>query len=98
MATRETLVVDLDSTLLRSDMLYESFWYALRRDWRIPVTVERALAKGRAALKQHLAGSARVEAGTLPYDAEASRPSFRGSATAWPRRASMFSRVSFRRG
>lgn len=33
---REILVVDLDGTLLRSDMLFESFWSAFGRDWRSP--------------------------------------------------------------
>ena len=28
------LVVDLDGTLLRSDMLFESFWSAFGLDWR----------------------------------------------------------------
>ena len=28
------LVVDLDGTLLRSDMLFETFWSAFGLDWR----------------------------------------------------------------
>jgi len=67
---RETLVVDLDGTLLRSDMLFESFWSALGRDWRSPVLSAAALSRGRAALKRHLAQACRIEVATLPYDAE----------------------------
>ena len=67
---RETLVVDLDGTLLRSDMLFESFWSALGRDWRSPVLSAAALSQGRAALKRHLAQACRIEVATLPYDAE----------------------------
>lgn len=66
---KEILVVDLDGTLLRTDMLYESFWSALGRDWRTPFISALALAKGRAALKQRLSAFARVDAATLPYDA-----------------------------
>lgn len=62
------LVVDLDGTLLRSDMLVESFWSAFGRDWRSPFKSLVALASGRAALKRHLAQAARVDATTLPYD------------------------------
>lgn len=63
-----TLVVDLDGTLLRSDMLLESFWSALGRDWRSPILSARALLRGRAALKRHLAGAATIAVETLPYD------------------------------
>ncbi|MFX0541884.1 UbiA family prenyltransferase [Roseovarius sp. S4756] len=67
---REILVVDLDGTLLRSDMLYESFWSAFGRDWRSPFLSLAALMKGRAFLKRHLARAASVNAETLPYDAK----------------------------
>ena len=66
--SREILVVDLDGTLLRSDMLFESFWSAFGRDWRSPLRSLRALSGGRAALKRHLATASRVDAATLPYD------------------------------
>ena len=51
---REILVVDLDGTLLRSDMLFESFWSAFGRDWRSPFLSVTALTGGRASLKRHL--------------------------------------------
>ncbi len=62
------LVVDLDGTLLRSDMLHESFWSAFGRDWRSPFLSVAALAGGRASLKRHLAAASAVESATLPYD------------------------------
>ncbi|PQO21918.1 UbiA family prenyltransferase [Rhodobacteraceae bacterium WD3A24] len=64
------LVVDLDGTLLRSDMLYESFWSAFARDWRSPVLSAAALSKGRASLKRHLATVSAVDTSTLPYDSK----------------------------
>jgi 4-hydroxybenzoate polyprenyltransferase len=67
---REVLVVDLDGTLLRSDMLFESFWSAFGRDWRSPFLSVAALTAGRASLKRHLAMSSAVDAETLPYDAK----------------------------
>lgn len=67
---REILVVDLDHTLLKSDMLLESFWSAFGRDWRSPFRSALALAQGKAALKRYLAGAAQVDVKTLPYDPE----------------------------
>lgn len=68
MKPREILVVDLDGTLLRSDMLFESFWSALGRDWRTPFLLMAALTGGRASLKHRLAMASAVEVATLPYD------------------------------
>ena len=65
---REILVVDLDGTLLRSDMLFESFWSSLAQDWCSPFLSAAAWVRGRAALKCHLAEAATVEVSTLPYD------------------------------
>ncbi|MFB9150834.1 UbiA family prenyltransferase [Roseovarius ramblicola] len=70
MKPREVLVVDLDGTLLRSDMLLESFWSAVGRDWRSVFLSVAALTRGRAALKHHLAMASAVDAATLPYDPE----------------------------
>ena len=67
-STKDTLVVDLDGTLLKSDMLFESFWSAFSRDWRIPFTSFAALSGGRAALKRHLAAASQVDSTTLPFD------------------------------
>ena len=39
----DVLVVDLDGTLLRSDLLWESFWEVLGHDWRSPAGVALAL-------------------------------------------------------
>ncbi|MGC9419096.1 MAG: UbiA family prenyltransferase [Rhodovulum sp.] len=69
-SNRSVLVVDLDGTLLRSDMLYESFWSAFGRDWRSPFLSVAAVSRGRAALKNHLASASAVETATLPYDEE----------------------------
>ncbi|MCA8882270.1 MAG: UbiA family prenyltransferase [Rhodobacteraceae bacterium] len=64
------LVVDLDGTLLRSDMLFETFWNAFSRDWRTPFRAVAALRGGKAALKRTLAQHSAVDVETLPYDPE----------------------------
>lgn len=64
----DILVVDLDGTLLRSDMLYESFWSALGRDWRTPLQAGLALRHGKPALKASLQDVAKVDVTTLPYN------------------------------
>lgn len=61
------LVVDLDGTLIRTDMLHESALRAMRdRPWdalRIPYW----LSRGKAFLKQKLAKSSDFDASSLPY-------------------------------
>ena len=69
-ATERVLAVDLDGTLVRSDMLYESFWAAMARDWRTPWVALRGLSRGKAALKAELASMALPDPATLPYDPE----------------------------
>jgi len=64
---RPVLVVDLDGTLIRSDMLYESFWSGFARDWRTPLHALAGLAGGRAALKARLASLTPPDPKTLPY-------------------------------
>lgn len=64
----KTLVVDLDGTLLKSDMLYESFWSALSRNLLTPLFAALALWRGKAALKSYLISEANVAVHTLPYD------------------------------
>jgi 4-hydroxybenzoate polyprenyltransferase len=65
---RPILVVDLDGTLLKSDMLFETFWSACGRNWKSPFLAARALFRGRAALKRHLAEGESIDVTGLPYD------------------------------
>lgn len=65
---RHVLVVDLDGSLIRSDMLFESFWSAFSARWTAPLQVTGSLLKGRAALKHRLNQLADVDAATLPYN------------------------------
>jgi 4-hydroxybenzoate polyprenyltransferase/phosphoglycolate phosphatase-like HAD superfamily hydrolase len=62
------LVVDLDGTLLRSDMLHETLWDTLARDPSAITGGLLALMGGRAALKAWLADRSEIRAATLPFD------------------------------
>jgi 4-hydroxybenzoate polyprenyltransferase/phosphoglycolate phosphatase-like HAD superfamily hydrolase len=62
------LVVDLDGTLIQSDMLAETFWATLAEDVRAFSGAVRALGQGKAALKAYLAGRMRFDPAILPYD------------------------------
>jgi 4-hydroxybenzoate polyprenyltransferase len=62
------LIVDLDGTLLKSDMLYESFWSALCLDWRTPFSSALKLFDGRARLKKYLSDKSQVDITLLPFD------------------------------
>ena len=61
------LVVDLDGTLIRTDMMWESLSRLLRRN---PLTLFQILfwwTRGRAHLKQKLAERVQIDPATLPY-------------------------------
>lgn len=64
------LVVDLDGTLLKSDMLHECFWNAFGTNWRIPVLSITSIMHGKAALKSYLSSEANINVSTMPYDNE----------------------------
>ncbi|MBB3938427.1 4-hydroxybenzoate polyprenyltransferase/phosphoglycolate phosphatase-like HAD superfamily hydrolase [Novosphingobium fluoreni] len=64
------LAVDLDGTLLRSNMLHETFWSAFAHDWRVPFAAAAHLGRGKAQLKAMLAQRSNVDVTVLPYDDE----------------------------
>lgn len=65
------LCVDLDGTLIRSDLLHECFAAALRKDWLTPFKSMYWLATGgRCRLKSRLASIAELDVTTLPYHDE----------------------------
>ena len=72
------LAVDLDGTLIRSDMLYECFWAGFSRDWKTPFRGAAALMRGRAALKAEMRRSGAPDPAFLPY-----RPEVLAEIEAW---------------
>jgi len=64
------LSVDLDGTLIKTDMLYETFWSAFTNDLLIPIKALFALLKGKAHLKQILFYKSNINIKSLPYNQE----------------------------
>lgn len=62
------LAVDLDGTLVKSDMLMESLAAALKRAPWLVLALPFWLLRGRARLKSELARRANIDVATLPYD------------------------------
>jgi 4-hydroxybenzoate polyprenyltransferase len=62
------LVVDLDGTLVNTDLLFESFFSAVTLGVRHHVSVLAALLRGKAELKAYLAKVSSIDYGLLPYD------------------------------
>lgn len=62
------LAVDLDGTLVRSDLLMESLAAALKRDPLAVFLLPLWLARGRARLKSEVARRSDVDVTLLPYD------------------------------
>lgn len=62
------LVVDLDGTLLKSDMLYESFWSAFGKNFLSPFESLLKLISGKASFKSYLYSEADIDVSSLPYD------------------------------
>jgi len=66
----KTLIVDLDGTLIKSDMLYESFFNATAHRIASPFNSVTKLLTGIAELKYYLASEATIDIASLPYDYE----------------------------
>lgn len=64
------LVVDLDGTLLRSDLLLETSMAFIRHKPLSLLKPFRWLAKGKAALKEGLSHATDIDVSVLPYDPE----------------------------
>jgi 4-hydroxybenzoate polyprenyltransferase/phosphoserine phosphatase len=62
------LVVDLDGTLIRSDLLIETAFTELGARPQTIFELFGALLKGKAALKHRLADASKFDASMLPYD------------------------------
>jgi 4-hydroxybenzoate polyprenyltransferase/phosphoserine phosphatase len=64
------LVVDLDGTLVHTDMLHESALRVLRDSPMDTFRIPFWLSKGKALLKQHLASRTEFDPTSLPYNGE----------------------------
>lgn len=65
------LAVDLDGTLISTDLIEESLLrYILERPWRVFMVIWYWLVKGRAFLKQEVAKKIKIDVTLLPYRTE----------------------------
>src|SRR5262249_22614833 len=64
------LVVDLDGTLINSDLLIETAFAYLGQNPAKVVDLFSALSRGKAALKAKIAAAIDVDASLLPYNGE----------------------------
>ncbi len=62
------LVVDLDGTLIKSDLLFESFYALLKRNPLSIFLVPFWLLRGKAFLKHQIAERVKIDVGLLPYN------------------------------
>ena len=68
MDKKKPLVIDLDGTLIKTDMLYETFISALKNNFIILFFVPYWLFRGKAYLKQQLACRSSIDVEVLPYE------------------------------
>jgi 4-hydroxybenzoate polyprenyltransferase/beta-phosphoglucomutase-like phosphatase (HAD superfamily) len=68
LANNTPLVVDLDGTLVQTDMLYESYFVSITEGLKHHLSAFGALRRGRASLKAYLAGAGELDYGLLPYN------------------------------
>jgi 4-hydroxybenzoate polyprenyltransferase/phosphoserine phosphatase len=69
-AAATPVYVDLDGTLIASDLLWESLFELLRRDPLVAARLPAWLARGKANLKQQIADRVDLDVATLPYREE----------------------------
>ncbi len=65
--TAVPLCVDLDGTLIRTDLLHESLLALVRQEPQALLALPGWLARGRAAFKHAIADRVEIDAATLPY-------------------------------
>ena len=63
-----TLCVDLDGTLIRSDLLHESVFALLKHDFFSVLKIPIWLVRGKARLKAEIAKRVDIDPATLPYN------------------------------
>jgi 4-hydroxybenzoate polyprenyltransferase/phosphoserine phosphatase len=69
-STEVPLVVDLDGTLVHTDMLYESFFASAKEGLGHYWSTMEALGRGKASLKAYLASAGTIDHDRLPYNPE----------------------------
>ena len=66
--SQKILIVDLDGTLIKSDMLFETFWSSVSNDFLKTLIALFKLNMGKAYFKKCLAEISNVDIKLLPYN------------------------------
>ncbi|HED36275.1 MAG TPA: UbiA family prenyltransferase [Gammaproteobacteria bacterium] len=70
MTVNNRLFVDLDGTLINSDLLFESFFALLKYNFLYIFLIPLWLLKGKANLKNKIADKVNIDVSLLPYNAD----------------------------
>lgn len=68
MTNEHALVVDLDGSLIKTDLLYETFWHAVSTQGPQAMGSLMRLKQSRAAFKSHLADTTEIDVAQLPVN------------------------------
>src|SRR5712672_908938 len=64
------LVVDLDGSLIKTDLLHESFFSSVMNGFEHHWSTLNALRRGKAPLKAYLAGAGTIDYALLPFNSD----------------------------
>ena len=62
------LVVDLNGTLIRTDIFQEAFWSSFSKDWKTPFKVINLLSNDKVKIKENLDNLSEIDIRLLPYN------------------------------
>jgi phosphoserine phosphatase len=68
LVTSLPLFVDLDGTLIKTDLLVESYIHLLKQDFLLALKAALWLLRGKAYLKERIAEGIALDPALLPYD------------------------------
>ena len=70
MSNKKPLIVDLDGTIIFSDILHESVLNVAKKSFKNFLKIPFYLFKGKAVLKKFLANNTDIDISLLPYNIE----------------------------
>ena len=62
------LVVDLNGTLIKTDIFQEAFWSSFSKDWKTPFKVINLLSNDKVKIKENLDNLSEIDIRLLPYN------------------------------
>ena len=65
---KKILIVNLEDTLLKSDIFLETFWSAFAKDPLIPIKIFFLILKGKNDFRKYLFDASNIDFSTIPYN------------------------------